>query len=67
VHAAAGQADREVAVGQDRQPARVLNMNAPGGWEVYLRDLARAVGSGTMPGTAEFARIVAKYDFVVPA
>jgi hypothetical protein len=33
----------------------------------YLRDLARAVRSGTLPGTAEFAQIVATYDFVVPA
>jgi quercetin dioxygenase-like cupin family protein len=48
-------------------PARVLNINAPGGWETYLRDLARAMRSDTMPGTAEFAQLVAKYDFVVPA
>jgi hypothetical protein len=33
----------------------------------YLRDLAEAMRSGTMPGTLEFAQIVAKYNFVVPA
>jgi quercetin dioxygenase-like cupin family protein len=49
------------------EPVRFLNINAPGGWENYLRDLANAMRSGTMPGTAEFAQIVAKYDFVVPA
>jgi mannose-6-phosphate isomerase-like protein (cupin superfamily) len=48
-------------------PVRVLSISAPGGWETYLRDLAAAVRSGTMPGTAEFAQIVAKHDFVVSA
>jgi mannose-6-phosphate isomerase-like protein (cupin superfamily) len=48
-------------------PARVLNLNAPGGWEHYLRELAGAMRSGAFPGTAEFGRLVAKYDFVVPA
>ncbi len=47
-------------------PVRFLNINAPGGWEKYLRDLADAMRSGTMPGTPDFAKIVAKYDFVVP-
>ena len=49
-----------------REPVRFLNINAPGGWESYLRDLANAMRSGTMPGTPEFAKIVAKYDFVMP-
>ena len=48
------------------EPVRFLNINAPGGWENYLRDLAHAMSSGTMPGSPEFAQIVAKYDFVVP-
>jgi oxalate decarboxylase/phosphoglucose isomerase-like protein (cupin superfamily) len=48
-------------------PVRFLNINAPGGWEHYLRDLADAMRAGTMPGSAEFAQLVAKYDFVVPA
>jgi quercetin dioxygenase-like cupin family protein len=47
-------------------PARVLNINAPGGWEHYLRELAGAMRAGTFPGTAAFAQLVAKYDFVVP-
>ncbi len=48
------------------KPVRFLNINSPGGWENYLRDLADAMGSGTMPGSPEFAQIFAKYDFVVP-
>ena len=48
------------------EPVRFLNLNTPGGWENYLRDLADAMDSGTMPGTPEFAKIVAKYDFVMP-
>jgi mannose-6-phosphate isomerase-like protein (cupin superfamily) len=47
-------------------PARVLNINAPGGWEHYLRELAGAMRAGAFPGTADFAQLVAKYDFVVP-
>ena len=48
------------------EPTRILNLNAPGGWEHYLRDLAGAMRAGTFPVTAAFARLVAKYDFVVP-
>ena len=48
-------------------PVRLLNLNAPGGWEHYLRDLAAATRAGAFPGPAEFAQLVAKYDFVVPA
>jgi mannose-6-phosphate isomerase-like protein (cupin superfamily) len=48
-------------------PVRFLNINAPGGWENYLRDLAAAMKSGTMPGSPEFAKITAKYDFVFPS
>jgi len=33
--------------------------------EKYLRDLADAMRSGTMPGTVEFAKVVAKHDFEV--
>jgi mannose-6-phosphate isomerase-like protein (cupin superfamily) len=48
------------------EPVRFLNISAPGGLEKYLRDLADAMRSGTMPGTPDFATIVAKHDFVVP-
>lgn len=48
------------------EPARFLNISAPGGLEQYLRDVADAMRSGTMAGAPEFSTIVAKYDFVVP-
>jgi mannose-6-phosphate isomerase-like protein (cupin superfamily) len=48
------------------EPVRFLNISAPGGLEKYLRDLADAMRSGTMPGTLDFPTIAAKYDFVVP-
>jgi mannose-6-phosphate isomerase-like protein (cupin superfamily) len=48
------------------EPVRFLNISAPGGLEKYLRDVADAKSSGTMPGTPDLAKIVAKYDFVVP-
>jgi quercetin dioxygenase-like cupin family protein len=48
------------------EPVRFLNISAPGGLEKCLRDLADATRLGTMPGTPDFATIVAKYDFVVP-
>lgn len=47
-------------------PVRFLNINSPGGWEHYLRDLSNAMRAGRMPGTPEFAAVVAKYDFIVP-
>lgn len=48
------------------EPVRFLNVSSPGWLENYLRDLAGAMRPGTMPGTPEFERIVAKYDLVVP-
>ena len=50
----------------DDAPVRFLNLNAPGGWEHYLRDLAAAAHTGAIPGGAAFARIVARHDFVLP-
>jgi len=48
------------------RPVRFLNVSSPGWLENYLRDLAGAMRSSAMPGTSEFQRIIAKYDFVVP-
>ena len=56
---------RHTFANASEEPVRFLNINSPGGWENYLRDLAGAMRTGVMPGTAEFARIVAKYDFEV--
>ena len=48
------------------EQVRFLNLNSPGGWENYLRDLAQAMSNGVMPGSDEFTALVAKYDFVFP-
>jgi hypothetical protein len=36
-------------------------------WDDSIRDLASAMDVGVIPWTAEFARIVAGYTFVLPA
>ena len=46
------------------EPMRFLNISAPGGLEKYLRDLAGAMRSGTVPGTPDLAAIVTKHDFL---
>jgi quercetin dioxygenase-like cupin family protein len=46
------------------EPVRILNMNTPGGWENYMRDLAAASGAGP-PSPAEITKIASKYDFRV--
>ena len=48
------------------EPVRFLNISAPGGLEKYLRDIADAMRSGTMPGSPDFEAIAARHDFVVP-
>ena len=44
-------------------PVRLLNVNTPGGWENYMRDLAAAFASGVPPTPEEIGRIASKYDF----
>jgi quercetin dioxygenase-like cupin family protein len=43
-------------------PARFLNFNVPGGWEHYMRDLAKAAQSGVPQTPEEIAKIAARYD-----
>jgi quercetin dioxygenase-like cupin family protein len=47
-------------------PVRFLNINSPAGWENYLRDLSAAITSGVIPGSDEFRKLTAPYDFEVP-
>ena len=42
---------------------RVLNLMAPGGFEQYLKEMARATPPGAQPDPEQMARIAAKYDF----
>ena len=47
-------------------PCRMLNINSPGGWENYLRDITEAMSKGSMPDSDDFKAVVARYDFVFP-
>jgi quercetin dioxygenase-like cupin family protein len=44
-------------------PVRFLNFNVPGGFELYMRELAAASASGTPPTTEEIGKIASRYDF----
>jgi mannose-6-phosphate isomerase-like protein (cupin superfamily) len=43
-------------------PVRFLNFNTPGGWEVYMRDLAAAARSGSL-SPERIGAIASRYDF----
>ena len=47
-------------------PARVLNINSPGGWEEYMRDLAAILAGGASIDPASFAELARRHDLVVP-
>jgi quercetin dioxygenase-like cupin family protein len=44
------------------RPARALNLNAPAGWEHYLRELAAATSAGGLT-PALMAEIASRHDF----
>jgi quercetin dioxygenase-like cupin family protein len=44
-------------------PVRFLNLNTPGGWENYLRELAAAMPAAGPPDPARMAEIAQRYDF----
>lgn len=54
VHTIRNRSDAEV---------RILNLNAPGGWENYMRDLAAASAGGQFPTAEEIGEIASRYDF----
>ena len=43
---------------------RILNLNAPGGWEDYLRDITKLFAGGRQPTPEEWQEVMSKYDFV---
>jgi len=45
------------------EPVRFLNLNTPGGWENYMRDLGSAAADGKVLGPAEIGEIASRYDF----
>jgi mannose-6-phosphate isomerase-like protein (cupin superfamily) len=44
-------------------PVRVLNLMAPGGFELYLREVAATVAGGGAPDPAVMGEIASRYDF----
>ena len=44
-------------------PVRFLNINSPGGWERYLRDIAALMQDGP-PDPGRWRDVVKRYDFV---
>jgi quercetin dioxygenase-like cupin family protein len=45
---------------------RFLNLNSPGGWEDYIRDMAAAMPPGEPPDPHVMAAVAARYDIVFP-
>ncbi len=45
------------------EPVRFLNINTPGGWEDYLRDLAAAMPAQGPPDPESMAELAKQYDF----
>jgi quercetin dioxygenase-like cupin family protein len=43
-------------------PVRFLNLNVPGGFEEYMRELGAALAGGTPPTPEEIGRIASRYD-----
>jgi mannose-6-phosphate isomerase-like protein (cupin superfamily) len=44
-------------------PVRILNLNSPGGWEGYMRDLAAAMPASGPPSADAIADLAARHDF----
>jgi len=45
------------------RPVRFLNINSPGGWERYLREIAEIMRDG-MPNPDQWRAVMARHDFV---
>jgi quercetin dioxygenase-like cupin family protein len=48
------------------EPVRFLNLNTPGGWEDYIRDLAAATPADGPPDPQVMGDVLARYDVVFP-
>ena len=47
------------------EPARFLNLNTPGGWEDYIRDLAAATPADAPPDPRVMGEVLARHDVVL--
>jgi mannose-6-phosphate isomerase-like protein (cupin superfamily) len=45
------------------EPVRMLNLQAPGGLEQYLKELAAVMQPGEAPDPAVMAQVASRYDF----
>jgi len=48
------------------EPVRFLNLNTPGGWENYIRDLAAATPADGPPDPRVMGEVLARHDVVFP-
>jgi mannose-6-phosphate isomerase-like protein (cupin superfamily) len=48
------------------EPVRFLNLNTPGGWEDYIRDLAAAMPADGPPDPRLMGEVLARYDVLFP-
>jgi mannose-6-phosphate isomerase-like protein (cupin superfamily) len=46
-------------------PVRILNLNMPGGWEDYIRDLAAAIPAGGQPDPTLMGEVLARHDVLL--
>ena len=53
-------------INRSGEPVRCFNLNTPGGWEDYIRDLAAAMPAGEPPDPQLMGEILARYDVVFP-
>jgi mannose-6-phosphate isomerase-like protein (cupin superfamily) len=49
------------------EPVRFLNLNTPGGWEDYIRDLAAATPADAPPDPRVMGEVLARHDLVIPS
>jgi len=47
------------------EPVRALNLNVPGGWENYIRDLAAVTPAEGPPDPEELGEVLARHDVVI--
>jgi quercetin dioxygenase-like cupin family protein len=50
---------------KSQAPVRFLNLNTPGGFEHYMRELGAVLATGRTPTSEEIGQIASKYDVVV--
>ena len=49
------------------EPVRFLNLNLPGGWEDYIRDLAAVTPADGPPDRQSLGDVLARHDVIVPS